>query len=202
MINTDIVPIYMAIKVETPESFADPNHGPAYHVQRKYLASDPATAEGKDPVREVDEMSSSQERYGFVGEVTIPVYVGVGLRLLADVRVLKGTVNLASLGAIAASVEAGSSAGSLTVQTLGLSGEKVMSAMPLPSKLNQTTVENAILAIGTIKALMYDEDKVNVTPRVTGFFLPLRYGSADLVNLIYAELAKSDVPWFRNCTKE
>src|SRR5262245_23377000 len=39
------------------------------------------------------------------GNIVIPVYVGVGLRLTADLQVLRGTINLSSLGAIAAGVE-------------------------------------------------------------------------------------------------
>ncbi len=76
--------------------------------------------------------------------VVIPVYVGVGLRLTATVQVIKGKVNLSSLGAIAASVEAERSAGSLVVQTLGINGKQVAASLPLPSELNSTTIQNAI----------------------------------------------------------
>jgi hypothetical protein len=129
-------------------------------------------------------------------EFSIPVYIGVGLRLVADIEVLKGSVNLASLGSIAASVEAGNSTGSLTVQTLGISGENIDSSLPLPSKLNQTTIENAILSIGAMKALTYGG---KVRARVTGLYLPVQDGSATLVNLITSELAEIAVPWYRTC---
>jgi hypothetical protein len=142
--------------------------------------------------------SASDENVLIDSEYAIPVYVGVGLRLTADIEVLKGTVNLASLGSIAASVEAGRSTGSLTVQTLGISGEKIDSSLPLPSKLNQTTIENAILSLGSMKALIYGG---KVRARVTGLYLPVEDGSATLVNLINSELAEIAIAWYRNCDR-
>lgn len=133
------------------------------------------------------------------GNTVIPVYVGVGLRLTADLQVLKGTVNLSSLGAIAAGVEAGRASGSLVVQTLGITGKQVSTALPLPSELNQTTVQNAILSLGSIKAIIFDSQNTNTTPRVTGMYLPIRGASEDLVNRIVSELAREAIPWPHPC---
>ena len=133
------------------------------------------------------------------GNIVIPVYVGVGLRLTADLQVLHGTVNLSSLGAIAADVEAGKASGSLVVQTLGLTGKQVSTSLPLPSELNQTTVQNAILALGSIKAIIYDVKSTVITPRVTGIYLPIRNASEDLVNSIVSELARGAIPWTQPC---
>ena len=133
------------------------------------------------------------------GNTVIPVYVGVGLRLTADLQVLKGTVNLSSLGAIAAGVEAGRASGSLVVQTLGITGKQVSTALPLPSELNQTTVQNAILSLGSIKAIIFDAQNTNTTPRVTGMYLPIRDASEDLVNRIVSELAREAIPWAHPC---
>lgn len=134
------------------------------------------------------------------GNTVIPVYVGVGLRLTADVQVLKGTVNLASLGAIAAGVEAGRASGSLVVQTLGIAGKQVSTALPLPSELNQTTVQNAILSLGSIKAIIFDSQSTTITPRVTGMYLPIRNASDELVNRIVSELAREPIPWAQACS--
>lgn len=133
------------------------------------------------------------------GNTVIPVYVGVGLRLTADLQVLKGTVNLSSLGAIAAGVESGRASGSLVVQTLGITGKQVSTALPLPSELNQTTVQNAILSLGSIKAIIFDSANTNTTPRVTGMYLPIRNASEDLVNSIVSELAREPIPWPHPC---
>lgn len=133
--------------------------------------------------------------------VVIPVYVGVGLRLTADITVLKGKVNLASLGAIAAGVEAGRVSGSLVVQTLGVSGQQVTSALPLPSEINQTTVQAAILAMGSIKAVLFDP-KTRITPRVTGMHLTIQNASDRLVNSVVSELARRPIPLYRGCEED
>jgi hypothetical protein len=134
-----------------------------------------------------------------LGNIVIPVYVGVGLRLTADVQVLGGNVNLSSLGAIAASVEAGEASGSLVVQTLGVTGNQVSVSLPLPAEMNQTTVQNAILALGSIKAIMNDEENTILTPRVTGIYLPMGNANEQLVNLIVSELAREPIPLYRPC---
>jgi hypothetical protein len=133
------------------------------------------------------------------GNIVIPVYVGVGLRLTADLQVLRGTINLSSLGALAAGVEAGLASGSLVVQTLGVTGKQVSTSLPLPSELNQTTVQNAILSLGSIKAIINDDQNTVVTPRVTGIYLPIREGTEELVNRIVSELAREAIPWGRPC---
>jgi len=134
------------------------------------------------------------------GVYNIPVYVGVGLRLTADIQVLTGTVNLSSLTSIAASVEAKSATGSLVVQTLGITGSQVSTSLPLPSEINQTTVQNAILALGGIKAVVATAEKgITVTPRVTGIYLPVDNGTQELVNRLVSELARSPIPWERAC---
>ena len=130
--------------------------------------------------------------------VVIPVYVGLGLRLTASVTVLQGNVNLSSLGAIALEAQAGRLTGSLVVQTLGITGSQVITSLPLPSELNSTTVQSAILALGSIKAILYDEAAIK-TPRVTGIYNPSGIGGQRLVNALVSELAKKPVEWPQPC---
>jgi hypothetical protein len=130
--------------------------------------------------------------------VSMPVYIGVGLRLTATVRVLKGTANLSSLGALAAGAEAGNLSGSLVVQTLGINGKGVSTALPLPSELNQTTIQNAILALGAIKAILYDEKNTRVTPRVVGIYNSVG-GGQQYINGVIAALATDPVTWDAKC---
>lgn len=99
---------------------------------------------------------------------------------------------------IAAGVEGKKASGSLTVQTLGLNGKQVSTSLPLPSELNQSTVQQAILALGSVKAIMYDQETL-VTPRVTGLYLPFPDGNDRLVNLIISELASAPIIWNRSC---
>ncbi len=131
--------------------------------------------------------------------VVIPVYVGVGLRLTAKILVLKGTVNLSSLGAIAASAEAGKSTGSLVVQTLGINGKQVATSLTLPNDLNPSTVQSAIQGLGAIKAIMYDSAGTRITPRAVGMYFPLANADSEVVNSIVSELARTSINWYMPC---
>lgn len=133
--------------------------------------------------------------------VVLPVYVGVGLRLIASVHVTRGRVNLSSLGALAAQAEAGRLTGSLVVQTLGITGSNVSTTLPLPSELNQTTIQNAILALGSIKAVMHDPSNTIVKPRVVGIYNPIG-GGQQLINGIIPVLAERAVGWYRPCVTQ
>lgn len=129
--------------------------------------------------------------------VYVPVYVGVGLRLTASIKVLQGGVKLSSLGSIAAEAEANRLSGSLVIQTLGITGKTVSTSIPLPSDLNQTTVQNAILALGSIKAILRDRE-TEITPRVVGIYNPIG-GGQQVVNGIISILASHRIRWYRPC---
>ena len=122
-------------------------------------------------------------------DVIVPVYVGVGLRLTATISVLKGEVNLGNLFAIGGEASSEKISGTLVVQTLGISGKQVSSVIPMPSEINNTTIQNAILALGTIKALMYEAD-TNVTPRVVGVYNTLGGGRETINGFISSILQK------------
>ncbi len=132
---------------------------------------------------------------------TFPVYLGVGLRLTADFRALKNGVTLSGLGAIGVAAESEAIAGTLTVQTLGVSGKSIATALPLPAKLDQTTIEQSVLAIGTSRALLYNQSDRNLlqaSPRVVGIYSPVG-SDPKLINAIYSELSTTRVKWFRPC---
>ncbi|TFV94687.1 hypothetical protein E4S40_11810 [Algoriphagus kandeliae] len=114
------------------------------------------------------------------GDAVVPVYVGVGLRLTASITVNKNGVDLGNLFSIGAQASSNKIAGTLTVQTLGISGDNISSIIPMPSEINPTTIQNAILAMGTIKAKLYDDQTV-ITPRVVGVYNYLG-GSSRTIN--------------------
>lgn len=93
----------------------------------------------------------------------IPVYVGVGVRMVASVTVSDATVDLGSLYGLAAGAQSKKLQGTLVIQTLGLSGEGISPQIPLPAEINVTTIQNAIQALATIKSKIYD-DKVWLAP--------------------------------------
>lgn len=133
-------------------------------------------------------------------EVTIPVYVGVGLRLTADITAIESGVPLVSLGAIGLGAENKSLIGTLTVQTLGIPGATVAASLPLPSKLDQTTIENAVMAVGANRKEIYNSKAGEIGPlaRVVGLYSPIGTDSG-LINAIYSELSKNRTIWHRIC---
>lgn len=136
----------------------------------------------------------------FVSEYIVPIYVGIGLRAIANVDVIKADANISGLGIIGAEAETQSLKGSLVVQTLGVNGKSIAAAMPIQSELNRTTAQNAIVAVGTIKALLYAEG-TTISPRVVGLYLPFPANVA-LVNSIISQLSKEEILWKHSCTGE
>jgi len=132
-------------------------------------------------------------------EYNIPVYVGIGLRVTANVDITGARANISGLGVIGAEAEANALKGALIVQTLGINGKSIAAALPIQSELNRTTAQNAIVSVGSIKALLYD-DKTAVSPRVVGIYLPFP-GGKPLVNAIISEMSKVGIQWKRPCVK-
>ncbi|MBX9883878.1 MAG: hypothetical protein K2X68_02780 [Novosphingobium sp.] len=123
-------------------------------------------------------------------EVAFPIYIGVGFRLTADFQALEGNLSLGGLGAIGANADSKKLTGSMTLQSIGVNGLGTTTALALPNKLDQTTIEQSILAIGTGRALIYtnpDEAKVRLSPRVIGLYSPVG-SDPRLINAVYSEL--------------
>ena len=106
----------------------------------------------------------------------VPVYVGVGLRLTANVTVRKASVDLGNLVAIGAAAQAGVITGTMVVQTLGISGSQISALLPMPSDVSASTIQNAIQSLGSIKTKIYDGD-TQIQVRVVGFYNNLGNGS-------------------------
>lgn len=117
----------------------------------------------------------------------VPVYIGIGLRLRANVTVKKGEVNLSNLTALTAAVESGDATGTMSVQTIGISGRAARTSLLLLDKIDMTTIQNAIQVLASIKASIELED-TTITPRIVGFHNTIGAGSQG-VNLIHSLLA-------------
>lgn len=143
------------------------------------------------------EEAEKSKEYKDYSVINVPIYVGLGLRLKASITTLEANVNLSGLPAIAAQAEAGSLRGSLVVQTLGVSGKNIATALPLPSELNPTTLTNSILSMGAIKAMIHD-DATNKKARIVGFYNPFGGGEA-FVNALIDALSESRHNWYRAC---
>lgn len=130
--------------------------------------------------------------------VNIPVYIGFGVRLTSTLKVSKNNVNISGLGAISAGAEAGKISGTLVMQSLGITGESVRSNFPVQSEINQSTIQNALIAIGSIKSLADDQERTFIEPRILGFYNTIG-GGTEVVNKIIAELARERVIWYQPC---
>ncbi|QBG49054.1 hypothetical protein EGM51_17225 [Verrucomicrobia bacterium S94] len=106
--------------------------------------------------------------YGTDAPMSTGLFTGVGLRLTANLSVLKSNVDLSSLFAVGVAAEAKQVSGSMVIQTLGISGEPVSTMLPMPSEISRSSIQNAMLALGAIKAKLYEED-ITITPRILGF---------------------------------
>lgn len=129
-------------------------------------------------------------------EFNVPIYVGIGLRIVAEGVSLSGDANISGIGIIGAEAEAKRLLGSLTVQTLGVNSQAVASALPVQSELSRTTAENAFVSIGSIKSMLHQSDTIKM-PRVVGLYLPFP-GGKPLVNALISDLSRSPVPWCPN----
>ena len=127
-------------------------------------------------------------------EVTIPMYIGIGLRLTAALHTRKGGINLSNLPALAVSADADESSGSLTMQTLGVYNQQVASTFAVPSELSTSSVQNALVSMGAVKAIVYDRD-TGTRPRLTGIYNPLGTSDPLLINKVYSALASRPIPW-------
>jgi hypothetical protein len=130
-------------------------------------------------------------------EFNLPIYIGVGLRVTANVEAIGSKANISGVGVIGAEAEANRLRGSLIVQTLGVNGKSITSALPIQSELNRTTAQSAIVAVGSIKALLH-ADETDTSPRVVGIYLPFA-GSKALVNNIISEISREPIQWQRQC---
>jgi len=122
-------------------------------------------------------------------DVIVPTYLGVGLRLTANVTVNEGSVDLGNLFALGVAAQSKKISGTLVVQTLGISGENISTIIPMPSELNPSTIQNAIMSLGAIKAKIYQENTI-ITPRIVGVYNNLGGGRETINGFISSLLEK------------
>ena len=134
----------------------------SYRVDACYTCTAPP---GKDKTKPVE---STVQKH-FTGAV--PIYVGIGLRIRAEFTALQTGLNISGLPALAIAATGNGIAGRLTVQTLGITGQEVTGLVPLLSDISVASIQNAVQAVGAIKAKIY-EDSTTVYPKIVGFESP------------------------------
>jgi hypothetical protein len=161
-----------------------------YVVTVDYLKSN-TVALSRAEILERDGLVRVQVGDASRAEDSIPVYVGVGLRLTANIRTSSGRINLGDLISIGAAAKEDRLSGTLVIQTLGITGENISTALPIPTEISPSSIQNAILAIGTIKSKMYD-NKITIQPRVVGFYKNVG-GDISAVNAIISSLSTKPI---------
>lgn len=122
----------------------------------------------------------------------IPMYIGVGLRFTATITVNEGKVDLGNLFALGVAAETKKITGTLIIQTMGISGKDISSLIPMPSQINTTTIQNAIMSLAAIKAKIYEND-IDINPRVVGFYNNVGGGHDTVHKLISGVLSQGVV---------
>ena len=116
---------------------------------------------------------------------SVPIYIGIGLRMTASIRVLKGEVDLGNLFSLGAAAKAEQISGQLIVQNMGIGSRTTTDLLPMPSSITDSSIQAAIVALSAIKAKVYDaEDPV---PRVLGIYNTLG-GTQETINMIIGDV--------------
>lgn len=125
-------------------------------------------------------------------QLSIPMYIGVGLRVEAEIVSAKGDLKISGLQSLSGS----QFSGNLVTKTLGINGEGVQAAIPSDSELNRTSIQNSIIATAKIKTLLYagGDAALSLTPRVVGIYLPVP-ADLKLINGIIGKLSGADITW-------
>jgi hypothetical protein len=92
--------------------------------------------------------------------------VGVTLRVQAKVVTTDENLNLGSLFAIGAGAETKSLKGEVSAEIIGVDGKDITNILPLTSTIDQTSIENILQALATIKTKIWEVKRV--TPHLIG----------------------------------
>lgn len=100
-----------------------------------------------------------------MGDKNIPVRVGVGVRIVADISTTKADIDLGSIFAIAFAAKAGYLKGQIEVLKIGMDSPSFSLVLPPPTEINDTSLQNALQAVASIRAKLYDSD-TKLTPHI------------------------------------
>lgn len=100
--------------------------------------------------------------------------VGVGLRMISLITTKEAGINIGDLSSIGAAAKSGKLNGTLMIEVVGIKSKEVTTLLPLPSEINQSTIQNAMQALATIKSKIYDND-TRLFPQV----MAVKYNKTD-----------------------
>jgi hypothetical protein len=92
-------------------------------------------------------------------------YIGVGLRVRAEVHTVSANINLGSLFALAAAVQGNLAQGSLSVEVIGIDSAEVNNLFITNSSIDQTSVQKTLESVAAIQAKITDLT-TTLTPQI------------------------------------
>ncbi|MBX3373843.1 MAG: hypothetical protein KF817_08405 [Phycisphaeraceae bacterium] len=118
---------------------------------------------------------------------SMPLYIGIGVRVRADYEHVRGEVKVSGLPGLSAEASAGNIRGTLSVQTLGISGKDITPLLRIPSDLSIASIQSAIETAASVKLKIYDNATL-IQPMIIGFESPVTEGDivAELTSFIYS----------------
>jgi len=84
--------------------------------------------------------------------------VGIGLRITANIETLEPGVNTGSLFELGMAAQTGKLKGTISIDVIGIESHQITDLVPSPSEISPTSIQNALQAIATIKAKIYDNE--------------------------------------------
>ncbi len=91
--------------------------------------------------------------------------IGIGLRIKAKVKTTKENLNLGSLMSLGLEAQRNNLRGEISIDIIGIDSENVTNLIPLTSQIDQSSIQNALEALASIKSKIY-EDKTTLTPHM------------------------------------
>lgn len=95
---------------------------------------------------------------------------GVGLRMTAYLHTNKAGITLGDPASIGFAANSDWLKGTLSLDIIGINSENISNILPLPSEINQNTIQNAMQAFATIKSKIHDEE-TRLTPHIFSYLI-------------------------------
>lgn len=83
--------------------------------------------------------------------------VGIGLRLISQITTFESGINIGDISSIGIAAKMGKLNGTLMIEVIGIKSKDVTNLLPLPSEINQSTIQSAMQSLATIKSKIYDQ---------------------------------------------
>lgn len=91
--------------------------------------------------------------------------IGIGLRVKASIITNKSSLNLSGLTSLGLEASKNNLSGYLSVDIIGIDSKDITNYIPITAKLDETSIQNALQAVSTIKSKIWDEN-VSLTPHL------------------------------------